>query len=313
MKKSVKELFEVDYIPEGIMIEIPDEKHAYVPAPEKNHVHSRNFLSDFLLWFQFPQGDGFAVTGPTGSGKTSALLDCLSRLNVPTISVTANQSMTYHELVGHNTVVDGTMMYVHGPLANALKHGFALIINEFDLLDPGEVAGLNDVLEGRPLVIPENGGEIIQPHKDFRFIVTGNTNGAGDTTGRYVGTAMQNMAFMDRFQVVEQNYLEPDLEVEVVSKSVPEVAKDMVTKMVDVANEIRRQFMGDDEGEGTMDITMSTRTLVRWARLTHMNQAKRKQGVAPAIYALDRALGNRTDNATREAIHAMVQHTFGAA
>lgn len=311
MQKSIKELFGLKGIPEELTIEVADEKHFLVPTPESGHVHNKEFLADFLLWWQFPNGDGFCVTGPTGSGKTSGLLDCLNKLNAPTLSITANQSMTYHELVGHNTVVDGTMMYVHGPLALALKEGFTLIINEFDLLDPGEVAGLNDVLEGRPLVIPENGGEVIEAHENFRFIVTGNTNGSGDNTGRYVGTAMQNMAFMDRFQVVEQNYLAEELEIKVLAEAVPDLASNIAEKMVEIANEIRRQFMGEGNGDGTMDITMSTRTLLRWARLTMFNQSKTAQGIPPVLYALDRALGNRTDKATREALHSMVQHTFG--
>jgi len=307
----VSEEFGMKEIPAGIKIDVPEKAHPYVPERDENHVHSMEFLADFLLWFQHPHGDGFAVVGPTGSGKTSGLLDALARLNTPVISVTANQSMTYHEMVGHNTVIEGTMMYVHGPLAVAMQQGFTLIINEFDLLDPGEVAGLNDVLEGRPLVIPENGGEIIKCHPNFRFIVTGNTNGSGDATGRYSGTSMQNMAFMDRFQVIQQGYLESELELAVLTKSLPHVKKDMAEKMVAIANEIRRQFIGDDENGGSLDVTMSTRTLLRWARLTYMNQSKANKGISPVIYALDRALGNRTDKPSREALHAMVQHHFG--
>jgi cobaltochelatase CobS len=87
-----------------------------------------------------------------------------------------------------------------GPLAVAMREGHLLLINEVDLADPAELAGLNDVLEGRPLVITQNGGEIIKPHPMFRVVVTGNSTGSGDASGLYQGVMMQNLAAMDRYR-----------------------------------------------------------------------------------------------------------------
>ena len=33
-------------------------------------------------------------------------------------------------------------------------------------MDPAELAGLNDIIEGQPLVIAENGGEVIRTAPD---------------------------------------------------------------------------------------------------------------------------------------------------
>ena len=55
-------------------------------------------------------------------------------------------------------------------------------------LPPDVAAGLNGVLKGAPLCLPENGGEIISPHLMFRIACTGNTNGGGDNTGLHQGT-----------------------------------------------------------------------------------------------------------------------------
>ncbi|MDV5469036.1 AAA family ATPase [Klebsiella pneumoniae] len=74
-----------------------------------------------------------------------------------------------------------------------MREGHLLLINEVDLADPAELAGLNDVLEGRPLVIAQNGGEIIKPHPMFRVVVTGNSTGSGDASGLYQGVMMQNL------------------------------------------------------------------------------------------------------------------------
>ncbi|MBO0180522.1 AAA family ATPase, partial [Vibrio parahaemolyticus] len=86
------------------------------------------------------------------------------------------------------------------PLAIAMREGHVLLINEVDLVDPAELSGLNDILEGRPLVIAQNGGEIIKPHPMFRVIVTGNSTGSGDPSGLYQGVMMQNLAAMDRYR-----------------------------------------------------------------------------------------------------------------
>ncbi len=48
------------------------------------------------------------------------------------------------------------MQFVYGALATAMREGHVLLINEIDLMNPAELSGLNDVLEGRPLVISAN-------------------------------------------------------------------------------------------------------------------------------------------------------------
>lgn len=92
------------------------------------------------------------------------------------------------------------MRFQYGPLAAAMRFGHVLVLNEVDLADAGELAGLNDVLEGRPLVLAENAGEIIRPHPMFRVICTANSCGNGDDSGRYAGVQQQNLAFLDRFR-----------------------------------------------------------------------------------------------------------------
>ncbi len=47
------------------------------------------------------------------------------------------------------------------------------------------MAGLNSVLDGSPLCITENGGELIKPHLMFRFVATANTKSCGADSGQY--------------------------------------------------------------------------------------------------------------------------------
>lgn len=85
------------------------------------------------------------------------------------------------------------------------------------------VAGLNSILDGAPLCIPENGGELIVPHPMFRFAATANTNGGSDKTGLYQGTMRQNLALMDRFVLCEVTYPKPEAEEQLLEKTAPQL------------------------------------------------------------------------------------------
>jgi hypothetical protein len=95
------------------------------------------------------------------------------------------------------------------------------LLNEIDLLEPSTAAGLNGILDGQPLCIPENCGELITPHPMFRFCATANTNGGSDETGLYQGTLRKNLAFMDRFFLCEVSYPVPKAEEQLLEKTFP--------------------------------------------------------------------------------------------
>ncbi len=182
-----------------------------------------------------------------------------------------------------------------------------LILNESDLMDPSELAGLNDIIEGQPLVIAENGGEVIRPYPKFRVFATGNSVGAGDGSGLDQGVLRQNLAFMDRFRVVHVGYPEPAIEKEIIKTQAPKLPDLIVEKMIAVAGEVRRLFVGAKEGGAELTVTMSTRTVVRWAGLSLTFKG------APKVfeYALTQALTARTEPEQREAIHRIAADVFG--
>jgi len=67
---------------------------------------------------------------------------------------------------------------------------------------------------------------------------------------------------------------------------------------------VRRLFQSD---EGGVELTFSTRTLVRWAYLTQQF----RNAPQPLEHALRRALTNRAEPETAAAIHGIVQRCFG--
>lgn len=269
-------------------------------------------MRELVVWFMNPS-DPLYVFGPTGSGKTSLIRQVAAKLNYPVFDVTGHGRLEFNDLAGHLTVENGSMRFQYGPLALAMKFGGLFLLNELDLLDPSTVTGLNGVLDGAPLCLPENGGELIPPHPMFRFIATANTNGAADDSGLYQGTLRQNLAFMDRFWLCEIGYPTAEAESQLLERLAPSLPADLRRTMVEYANQVRRLFTGEGDtqqpGE-TIEVTFSTRTLIRWANLILRFQPLARLGVQPIAYALDRALGFRASRSTRALLHELGQRMF---
>ncbi len=288
-----------------------DVPQPYTPDEDKNYVFPV-FSGDILAWLLYMK-EPLYIFGPTGCGKTSCVKQIVRKLNYPVYEITGHNRLEFPEMVGHHTIQDGNMHFAYGPLALAMKHGGVFMINEIDLLDPATAAGLNSVLDGAPLTIPENGGEIIKAHPLFKFIATANSNGAGDQTGMYQGILRQNIAFLDRFVLVEAGYLTSDIETELVKKHTPALPEDLVSKMVKYANAVRKLFIGESaEGSDmTIELTMSTRTIIRWALLTVTYEPMKQHNVDVVSHALDRALLYRASGPTKKVLQELKQRIFG--
>ena len=296
--------------PRGLEIEgYADATHPHVP-PVQPYVF-RQGLNAVLAFLRDAGGDALLLTGPTGAGKTSLIRQVAARLYWPTQEVTCHGRLEFADLLGGFQLMHGETRFVHGPLAIAAREGHLLIVNEIDLMDPAELAGLNDIVEGAPLVIAQNGGEVIRPHRKFRVIATGNSAGAGDSTGLYQGVLRPNLAFLDRFRVLQVSYPDPESELSLLDQLVPDLPPEIARKLIVVANEVRRLFLGEPGSEiaagGELTVTLSTRTLLRWARLT----VTFKGAPSPLAYALDHALTARAAAEERTAIHRIAADVLG--
>lgn len=287
------------------------EPCSYTPKIDPDYIF-HDSSRDLIVWLLNPK-DPIYVFGPTGSGKTSCIKQLAARLNYPVFEVTGHGRLEFSDMTGHHTVRNGDMVFEYGPLSLAMKYGGLFLLNEIDLTSPDVAAGLNGILDGSPLCIPENGGEIINPHPYFRFAATANTNGAGDDTGLYQGTQRQNLAFSDRFMLCEITYPEASVEEQLLGNKYPDLPAKLRKTMINFANEVRKLFMGESQnGDLTdcLEVTFSTRSLLRWADLTVRFQPLAKQGIQPVTYAMDRALAYRASKESRAMLHELAQRMF---
>jgi cobaltochelatase CobS len=281
--------------------------------PVKQYFFRKELLSQFMSWLYAPAGDSCLLVGPTGSGKSSLVEQTCARLNWPSITVSAHSRMEMPELTGYNLPVtdpvsgDLNTKFVDGPLTKAMRNGLVFVLDEYDTLDPAVTVGLHAVMEGRPLVIAENNGEVIRPHANFRFVACGNTAGQTDEMGVYAATMQQNLASLDRFRVFEVSYLDPKDEVALIVKAVPGVAQVIAENMVKIAKSVRDQHQG--KGGNYLSVTMSTRTLLRWARIGNGYTLAKKKN--PLKLALQESLLNRCDKVQKLAIDKMASSVFG--
>lgn len=245
--------------------------------------------------------DPLWIAGPSGCGKTLGVKQVCALLNYPVYEITGHGRLETPELVGHHTLVDGSMEWVDGPLTAAMRNGGVFLLNEIDLLEPSTLAGLNTILDGSPLVIADRGSEVVEPHPAFKFIATANTNGSGDDGGLYTGTLRQNVALQSRFMIVEADYISPDEEKSLLVRLYGEIPEEIRDVMVRFARLVR---LSDADGERCSDdrdadlrtmasgvnAVVGTRNLVRWGRLILRNRPRANRGLNVVQYSMLRAI-----------------------
>lgn len=210
-------------------------------------------------------GENILLTGGTGVGKTSQILQLASRINQPVLRANFNGETRLSDFIGKMHVIDGETKWVDGILPLAMKKGYWLLLDEIDFADPSILSLLHPVLEDNPcLVLKENDGEVIIPHKDFRIFGTANSIGAmQDKAGSYGGTNQMNEAFLDRWQVILVPNLTEKEEIKVLKSKSEGIKTIWAKRMVEFANKVRKNALEDFQFSSD---SFSTRRLISWAK-----------------------------------------------
>lgn len=297
---------------EGQVIEGYKDATYFVPNDEPDYQFTLELLCDVMVWYTGLSTDGLYLFGPTGCGKSSALMVFCARLNIPLYEKTMYDGLEFEGLLGRTSILEGDTQFNYGPLPLAMgvtNQPGIFLVNEIDQANEGVVTGLYEVLEGRPLTLEADGIDVIKPIPGFRIAATGNTNMLGDQSFHYNGAIKQNLAFLDRFMKIELGYPSASIEEGLLAKVAPELTDELRTRMVKTASAIRDLFLSDNES--AIDITMSTRGLLRWAALCVKYKFVTQLGHSPHMYALDRALLFAATPPVKQAIISIVNLEIG--
>lgn len=218
-------------------------------------------------------GENVLLTGGTGVGKTTHIVQLAARINQPISRINFNGETRMSDLIGKMTVINGETRWVDGVLPYAMRHGYWILFDEIDFADPAVLSLLHPVLESDPmLTLKENGGEIIKPHPLFRVFATANSIGAmSDRADAYGGTNEMNEAFLDRWQVLMVDNLPPKEEVKVIKNEAPGLNASVAKKIVAFANMARKNKF-DDSSASYMGDNFSTRKVVAWAKKSALHR-----------------------------------------
>ena len=212
-------------------------------------------------------GDTMLLHGPKGSGKTTLPQQICARMRMPYIRTNSRLDMESGMIFGANSVRGGELLWNDGPLVELARHGGLYCQDEISRTPSGINASLMAVLERNGIVyLGDKPGtsedKTIKPHPWFRFFATDNTELQGDTTGKYVGTNVQDEAMIDRFSTtIRLGYLHPKHEEAIIKGKYPDVGSVQAKRMVQLANLVRESY-----DSGNLGFTMSPRGLLEWAR-----------------------------------------------
>src|SRR3982075_3927125 len=263
MKVSVRQVFGIDSD-----LEVPaySEVDPHVPDVDSDYRFDRTTTLAILAGFA--RNRRVMVTGYHGTGKSTHIEQVAARLNWPMVRVNLDSHISRIDLIGKDAIVlkDGKQVteFRDGILPWAYVNNVALCFDEYDAGRPDVMFVIQRVLESSGRLTLLDQSRVIKPHPAFRLFATANTVGLGDTSGLYHGTQQINQAQMDRWSIVTTlNYLPHDNEVEIVLAKAKqyrnEAGRDVVNKMVRVADLTRNAFMNGD-----ISTVMSPRTVITW-------------------------------------------------
>jgi cobaltochelatase CobS len=311
VKKPFHEIFEIPEkvpgamsskgnrpIPISVFEEAPSGFEFLVPAKDPNYIFSVENTKTVLMGLECKLN--VYLNGPAGTGKTTLFEQVCAYTKRAVMRVQHTVNTEESHIVGHYVVKEGETVWEPGPLQVCMRYGLTYLADEYDRGMPQVLSVYQPVLEGKDLVTKEAPPEwrYIKPHPDFRFVATGNTNGAGDETGLYPSTALQDFANFERFTLMMSITWMPEAQEVAVVQGQSGILKEDAEKLVRFAKEVRRAVEA-----GEISAPISPRSLIGAAKIGH-NMASFSKG-------LEFAYMNRLTSVDREACTRFAQRIFG--
>ena len=238
--------------------------------------------------------------GYAGVGKSTGFEQYCAYTNRPFMRAQHTGDTESAHIIGQTLANESGTYFNPGPLALAMKHGWFYLADEYDFAFPQVTSVYQPVLEGKDLLIKEADEEwrLVEAHKNFYMAGTGNTNGAGDESGLFQGTNLQNAANYERFSIVLQvKYLEAKKEVRLISNKL-DVDGKHIEPIIDFVNRVRGAFV-----DGKINNTAGQRVSMAMGKIWKLTGSYQT--------AAELAFINRLPEASRKVVSDLAQRVFG--
>lgn len=257
-------------------------KNNNVPDADPHYKFDTEALSSLL--FSWGENVRSWIGGPTGSGKSTLVEQACARTGTELYRFNCHKETSTYNLIGKVDVKDGETFFKDGVLPRAMQRPSVLLLDEADAALGDITMALQPVLEGKSLMIGEDGARIVKPHPKFRITATGNTYGGGDSTGMYAaGVKMQSRASMNRYGVfINVDYMAPATEMKVVRSVVPNMSDEAATRLGDFLKAYRQSYRN-----GAVQTPISPRNTITMARMAVFYEP-----IVGAVDAVGRAINS---------------------
>lgn len=245
-------LFEQYWVECGPFSAEHKEEGAFVKT-KTVRTHLRNIARAVLLR-KYP----ILLQGPTSSGKTSLVSYLASETGHKCIRINNHEHTDIQEYLGtYITDSEGKLRFHEGPLVQALRKGYWIILDELNLAPSEVLEALNRLLDdNRELFVPEL-QEVVQPHPHFMLFATQNPPGI------YAGRKTLSRAFRSRFLELHVDDI-PDEELGEILERRCKIPPSYSKRMVDVMRQLQRRRSSTNALAGRHGF-ITPRDLFRWA------------------------------------------------
>ena len=235
----------------GVELSVLNQDPAYIPALTPDIIMSEK--QAHVIGLCMASNMPLLLQGEAGTGKTSVARLIAHKRKQGYTRINMHGYATPDELIGSKSVKDGSTYHEDGVLTKAMKEGHLVVLDEINATPPDCLFILHGLLDDdRRITLPN--GEVIRPHKDFRFIATMNPD--------YEGTKSLNRAFIDRFPaILSFNTLDALKESELIRDRCG-IDLGVASLMVVTAKLSRKNYQ-----EQKSLTYISTRTLLQWGML----------------------------------------------
>lgn len=177
------------------------------------------------------------IWGPTGAGKDALPSHLCQATRTPSALFSINMDTDVLQWLYEKTFEGGETRWRFGELFNALVHGYesptsgrripmTIVLSDFDRAGVAQAEALRLIMDSIQGRVKGPQGETYPVLPGTRIIITANSMGAGDATGKNVSSNIIDTSILNRVErKVRFHHLHWDDEVEIVKAKFPFLAK----------------------------------------------------------------------------------------